>query len=68
MHQYKHQCKKTIAVHQAGTTEFCKIDDNTVASASHDKSIKIWNVKDGTILKSIDDNVGGSIISLIAMR
>lgn len=38
------------------------------ASASHEKLIKIWNIKNGEIVKSIDDNVGGSIVSLVMMK
>ena len=47
MHHYSHQLKKKYYVHDAGTTEFCKIDENIIASASHDKTIKVWNVNNG---------------------
>ena len=51
-----------------GTTEFCKVDDNLMVSASHDKTLKVWNTLNGNVVNVIDDNVGGSIISVISIR
>lgn len=46
----------------------CKIDKETIASGSHDKTVKIWKVQDGKVAKILDDNKEGSIISVIYMK
>ena len=53
-------CTKTLDNHSNSVNTLIKLNESTIASGSDDKSIKVWDLKSGTLIKTLlghDDRV-----------
>ena len=49
----------TLAGHTSSVNALVGLENGLLASASLDKSIKVWNVRDGRLVKSFGEHSGG---------
>ena len=58
---------KILNEHKRYIRAICQIDDNYFATGSFDKTIKIWNIKDFTVVQTINAH-DSNIICLIKLK